>query len=685
MSNPKIFDLIVNEYKEKYFEKHKQYEATLLGEVEKIKDALISSKFSPSVELKTILNKQIKRVVYPIEIAIVGQFSSGKSTFLNALLSKNILPTGITPVTSKVIYINYGESHKLRVTYKSGAHEYHPIENISMFSDQRIRKSDDIKYLSIYAPVDILKDMSFVDTPGLNSQSQEDTYSTKKVFQDVGGIIWLTLIDNAGKRSEEEILESYMSSFKTKSLCLLNQKDKFSPEQIMTTINYVEKKFDNHFSKVIAISAKMALDARELEPTTLVNNAMNTLIKEFRKGVKDNPQCNTLKFFANDFTEFKDELENIRAIDSSNIEKDIDESNINDVISYIKNSIQPNATDMKSFRIKNDLQNICDILINSYYTMAGVYDAIDKILQIEGKKSLESLDKIDLQYGANLNEIHNNILTIFQNTSQEIYSNITSVEMQDFKESKSSFLKHEKIEKYTYDTFRINKNIVLNRLFYNDQTIEKSIKVVMKKLNSFEVEVNEAFENTYEDLQSSVIAWQHKYLLLTKNREIASDLEFSKVKRFASKVHENILISFYTATMKNIEVLNKKSAYLHGALSYNFMQTVQMTISQIEENILESEEIAKKDPSKYSIYKPSQEDILQKLKMNFDFEKIDDSMISKNNYLHRVVKVAKNEFSDLLKEKIDFINEQKEPFLVKAGDIQDIKKCIVHEDSKKEI
>ncbi len=37
-----------------------------------------------------------------MEVAITGQFSAGKSTFLNALLSRNILPTGITPVTSKV-------------------------------------------------------------------------------------------------------------------------------------------------------------------------------------------------------------------------------------------------------------------------------------------------------------------------------------------------------------------------------------------------------------------------------------------------------------------------------------------------------------------------------------------------------------------------------------------------------
>lgn len=44
----------------------------------------------------------------PITIAIVGQFSSGKSTFLNAIMGRTILPSGITPITSKVCTICFG-------------------------------------------------------------------------------------------------------------------------------------------------------------------------------------------------------------------------------------------------------------------------------------------------------------------------------------------------------------------------------------------------------------------------------------------------------------------------------------------------------------------------------------------------------------------------------------------------
>ena len=176
-----ILEDFVLEFKDVFVEKEIIYEDGLLGDIRKVQIKLLDEKFLPSRQLERILNKQIRRARYPMEVAITGQFSSGKSTFLNALLSKNILPTGITPVTSKVNFINYGEEYKLKITYYSGAQEYAPIESISDFTDQREHEMKDIKYLTLYAPMDILKEISFVDTPGLNSQSQSDTDITKKV------------------------------------------------------------------------------------------------------------------------------------------------------------------------------------------------------------------------------------------------------------------------------------------------------------------------------------------------------------------------------------------------------------------------------------------------------------------------------------------------------------------------
>ena len=162
-ANFTVLDSFINEFRQTYNLEEVTYDEGLVGDIKRIKDKLLDERFLPSRQLEQLLDKQIRRARYPMEVAITGQFSAGKSTFLNALLSRNILPTGITPVTSKVNFINYGEEYKLKITYYSGAQEYAPIESIAEFTDQRKDEMKDIKYLTLYAPMDMLKDLSFVD------------------------------------------------------------------------------------------------------------------------------------------------------------------------------------------------------------------------------------------------------------------------------------------------------------------------------------------------------------------------------------------------------------------------------------------------------------------------------------------------------------------------------------------
>jgi hypothetical protein len=132
-----------------------------------------------------------------------------------------------------------------------------------------------------------------------------------------------------------------------------------------------------------------------------------------------------------------------------------------------------------------------------------------------------------------------------------------------------------------------------------------------------------------------------------------------------------------------IEALGKHSSYLQGALSYNLKQTVQVTLCEMEEKILESEVMYKKEPSRFSIYRPSEEEILERVKVHFNVERLEAFMSSKNHYLSNVVKEAKIDFSTLTAEKIEFIDKEKIPFLEKMNAIEKIK-ASVYEDSAAE-
>ena len=668
-ANLNILKSFVNEYKESYSVKEVVYEEGLVGDIKKIQAKLLDEKFFPSNQLVGILNKQIRRARYPMEVAITGQFSSGKSTFLNALLSRNILPTGITPVTSKVNFINYGEEYKLKITYYSGAQEYAPIEAIADFTDQRQNEMKDIKYLTLYAPMDILKDISFVDTPGLNSQSQSDTDTTRKVLRDVGGIIWLTLIDNAGKLSEAEVLEEYMQHFKNKSLCVLNQKDKLTPDQVTTTTNYVSEKFGKYFAKVVPISARMALESRALQIDVLIQDKQDKLLENIKHSINGN-----VTLIAKNLDDYYKDLEDINNIDTSNNDKLLKESNIQEVIDFINTTIRPQASETKEFAIKKDLKGICDILIKEYETITKIYDALIEVLKNCENSVIEHFENIHKKYSKELFNIYNSLETIMEKIAHETYKGIKKRTASRFEETKSFI--GSKIEKYDYETYWIDSDSIYKKLFYDDQTIDKMFKRSIKLLKNIELDTDEAFRDAYNIIKNEVTKWQEPYELIRKQREIGSDLEFSNTRHFAAKVYENVLKTYHTAILENISAIRKKFAYFNGALSYSYIQTTQATIAHFEQQILESEELYKKEPSKFSISHPREDEIVAKLKANFGFEKIEDFLTSKRNYLFKIVKYSKEQYLEINEDRISFVTARKEQYLEKIKDLEIIKEEI---------
>ena len=672
-ANLNILKSFVNEYKESYSVKEVVYEEGLVGDIKKIQAKLLDEKFFPSNQLVGILNKQIRRARYPMEVAITGQFSSGKSTFLNALLSRNILPTGITPVTSKVNFINYGEEYKLKITYYSGAQEYAPIEAIADFTDQRQNEMKDIKYLTLYAPMDILKDISFVDTPGLNSQSQSDTDTTRKVLRDVGGIIWLTLIDNAGKLSEAEVLEEYMQHFKNKSLCVLNQKDKLTPDQVTTTTNYVSEKFGKYFAKVVPISARMALESRAHQKDILIHDEYTKVVNEFKKELLEK-DVDDLNFFEESFKQYKSKIHAIQDSDATTNTKLLQESNIQEVIDFINETIRPQAAEAKEFAIKKDLKGICDILVKEYETITKIYDVLVDVLKDCENKVIEHFENIYKKYSKELFNIYNSLETIMEKIAHETYKNIKKKTSNRFEESKS-FLGG-KIEKFEYETFWIDSDYIYKSLFYDDQTVDKMFKRSIKLLKNIELDTDESFRDVFKLIKNEINKWQEPYELVRKHREIASDLEFSNTRHFAAKVYENVLNTYQEAILENISALRKKFAYFNGALSYSYIQTTQATIAHFEQQIFESEELYKKEPSKFSVSHPREDEIVAKLKANFGFEKIEDFLTSKRNYLFKIVKYSKEQYLEINEDRINFVKSKKEQYLEKIKDLEAIKEEI---------
>ncbi|HEC1784134.1 TPA: dynamin family protein [Campylobacter lari] len=248
---------LINDFLKAYENAYcKSFDDSFEGKILAIKNAFLE----PSLHLNDVFLKDLETIIASykrsINVAIIGQFSSGKSTLLNLILQKECLPTGVVPVTFKPTFLRYAREYFLRVEYEDGSDEIVDINELAKFSDQR-NKLKETKSLHLFAPIELLKDITLIDTPGLNA-NDIDTLTTFKELSFMHSAIWLSLIDNAGKKSEEDAIRANAKLLERGGICVLNQKDKLNQDELENVLNYAHLVFDKYFEKIIAISCKEA-------------------------------------------------------------------------------------------------------------------------------------------------------------------------------------------------------------------------------------------------------------------------------------------------------------------------------------------------------------------------------------------------------------------------------------------
>ncbi len=648
----------INEYKTVYTLKKPAFDDSLVGKLEEFSFALQNEKFHSSTQLISLLNTLKTRSLEPMKIAITGQFSSGKSTFLNALLSKKILPTGITPVTSKVNYIRYGDEFKIKVRFLDGTEEYHGLDGLSRFTDQR-KGDENIEYLTIYAPLPLLKDIVFVDTPGLNSQAKVDTKTTQKVLKQVDGIIWLTLIDNAGKMSEAEVLSSYLDSYANKSLCVLNQKDKFTPEQVVQSVSYVQSAFKEFFAKVVPISAIEALKARSHDS----KHQADELLDEYFKDVKllaNSPtnllQSNQMQTLLDDF---RQKAKKIYDADTKQNLKLLQSSNIQEVLNFIHEQIQPKANQTKYYAVTKEAVDICSKLILQHQNMVTIYKELEDILLRFEKDAQSRFEKLKKEFSRQIKDAFTKIENIIEKTASEIFNSVESTQKTRFTKSEFGLLKKQTAyQPVEYEVSKIHTDSVYKKLFYDDDIIGKMFKKYVKNLKTIQDDVNKQNDLIYEDLKNDILKWQNPYELIRKTDPIHSDIEFANIRKFASKVYENFLKSFNDEIKLSYAGICSQFNHLNSAVSFNYQNATEVCVAFLEHKINKSIELYEENPSQFPLYRPKLDEIKQRLKVSFHLYELENLMNSKQTFLDKDYAHLMERFKAIKEEKIEFLNQK---------------------------
>lgn len=168
----------------------------------------------------------------PLLLTVMGEFNSGKSTFVNALLGEEIAPMGITPTTATINILKYGRERSGRVVYRDDSSRDVPWAEVAgllrALDEAEVRR---IRYVEVLYPADMLQRVNVVDTPGLNSILPEHEQTAREFIAQADAVVWLCTVDQAGKASEREALQAIRDSGQREILGVLNKIDRLGALQ----------------------------------------------------------------------------------------------------------------------------------------------------------------------------------------------------------------------------------------------------------------------------------------------------------------------------------------------------------------------------------------------------------------------------------------------------------------------
>jgi len=550
-------------------------------------------------------------------IGITGVMNVGKSTFINALLSKELLGSSVVAETANLTLIKYAEKPYAKVTFFS-SNEFEEI--LHTYEDEKernaylklietsldineyikekaysieIKQSELSKYTSasdnsglshIVKEVEIgvnlpfLKDsLEIVDTPGLDDTLIVRETMTQNYVSNCDLLIHLMNVNQSATQKDVDfIIDAVMNQNVSTILILLTKADNVTPKELEEVITYTKSSIENQLhalnadatlSKVISslkflsISAKMALDIRTNEG------------KVTKKTSIENSGILEVEHYLN-HTLFSDNSKNEQIITTSAKKlRDIIESQMKiyhyNLVLYSKD--------------ENSLENELKKFNQVKEQNRGIYSKIGAEIKSENENFKIYLDEISTTMNVESEEL-----------SQRLLSRVTD-------EITYSFKKDAKPLKPLQLKMIIDKTInhgFVDIVREHKHKLQKKVQSISKNIELSFATYNIEVEDMHDSFSIESLFQQNSNTALTSNTQMI----YNALLKLSGSVKKNTLDSFreaFSTVLKSEFVfiqkhLDETLKELNSVISSTFFSTLEMPIKRLEKELHEYEESLEK-------------------------------------------------------------------------------------------
>jgi small GTP-binding protein len=187
-------------------------------------------------------------------VVVVGEFNAGKSAFINALLREAVLKEGVTPTTAEVHLLKFGADSRTETA------------------------ADGLKVIT--APVDLLRDVHIVDTPGTNAVIREHERITTEFVPRSDLVLFVTSADRPFTETERAFLAT-IRDWGKKIVIVVNKVDILGDHghvtEVVAFVRDAARDLLGVNADVLPVSARLAFRAKHGEPSAWAASGFDAL------------------------------------------------------------------------------------------------------------------------------------------------------------------------------------------------------------------------------------------------------------------------------------------------------------------------------------------------------------------------------------------------------------------------
>jgi GTP-binding protein EngB required for normal cell division len=190
-----------------------------------------------------------------MDVAVFGRFKVGKSSFLNHLVGRDVLPIGVVPLTAVITRLRFGPEERARVHFLRGTAREIPLGEIRLYVGENENPDNrkEVAVVEVELPgLKPLAPLQFVDTPGLGSAFAHNTEAALNWLPNVGAAL-VAVSSDAPLSERDLVLLDELCRHTPKIALLLTKADLLTESQRIEVLAFVHEQCRRRWRKELPV------------------------------------------------------------------------------------------------------------------------------------------------------------------------------------------------------------------------------------------------------------------------------------------------------------------------------------------------------------------------------------------------------------------------------------------------